>query len=107
MARFEETMDLFGRGVGNGTLGNIACDWCGTEYPDRAYPLSDATPFTKFGDLTVVECCFEKVEEAVLSRMGDIVPWFTRILISDRRTLEQREGMIVGLREALADLCPR
>lgn len=113
MARFEESMDLFGRDVGNATLGNIACGWCGTEYLDREdaegnpYPLSEALPFIRFGDLTVVECCFEKVEEAVFSRIDDIIPWFTRILMSDSQVLRRQGGMIVGLYEVLSDLCPR
>lgn len=104
MPRFENTPGLFGRGVGEATFKEIACDWCGTKYPDRAYPLSESISFTKFGDLTIVECCFEKVEEAVFSRIDDIIPWFVRILLSRRQTLEQREGMIAGLREVLGDL---
>lgn len=110
MARFEESMDLFGRGVGNATLGNIACGWCGTEYLDREdeegnpYASNDAIPFTRFGDLTVCDCCFGRVEEAVVSRINDIIPWFTRILISDSQLLKQREGMITALREMLSDL---
>jgi len=113
MARFEETIDLFGRDTGVATPGDIACGWCGKKHLGRQdaegnpLPSSGDILSTKFGDLVVVECCFGRVEEAVLSRMGDIIPWFTRILVSDCQVLKQREGMITALCEVLADMCPR
>lgn len=107
MARHEDTIGLFGVDGGVSTYGNITCGWCKTEYTDRE---SDDDPdvvsneplgWVQFGDLQVVECCYEKVEEAVLSRMGYLVPWFMRILERNRQGLERQENMIASLRETL------
>lgn len=108
MARFEDTPGLFGIGVGGATYGNITCEWCGTDYAGRQDKRSEgfsdeAIGNTHFGDLQVCDCCFEKVEAAVLSRMGDIIPWFIRILKARRTELKSKERMLVALRKALAE----
>lgn len=106
MARFEDTPDLFGVGVGAGTYANINCDWCRTKYSGRETADGEATSdesitWTDFGDLQICDCCFEKVENAVLERMDAIVPWFIRILAKRRERLAGREAMIIELKKAL------
>lgn len=99
MARFEDTPDLFGRGVGSKTNDGVTCDVCGRKH--RSFPDEDGVGWTTFGPITVAECCFENIESAVLSRMNDIIPWYIRLLKSSRLKLEARERMVAELRKAL------
>lgn len=108
MARFEDTPGLFGVGVGGGTYGDVTCDWCGTEYTGREGKDGEATgdeaiSITYFGDLQIASCCFEKVEEAVLSHIDVIVPWFTRILRKKRNRLSGQEGRLKELQRVLSE----
>lgn len=85
--RFEDTPDLFGLGIGSGTVGAIECEWCGNVYNednesgdgDVIDSTIDSVGFTNFGNKQICDCCFEKVENAVLARMDDILTWFRRI----------------------------
>lgn len=67
MSRFENSPGLFGRGVGSATSGNTYCQWCGIEHKNREYksgepyPDNDSIGLADFGDLQVLDCCFEKV----------------------------------------------
>jgi hypothetical protein len=97
MARFEDTPDLFGVGVGGGKDGPIKCEWCGKTYPAGNESIS----FTVFGDKQVCDCCFEIIEEAVLDRIDDIVSWFIRILKNKRKILEDREETLRELKKTL------
>lgn len=100
MDRFEDTPGLFGSGAGIGTSANVSCDWCGAKYEGReredGEPLEDnvSIGLANFGGLEICDCCFEKVEDAVLARMGDIIPWFARSLKAKRASLERFEGMV-------------
>jgi len=108
MARFENSVDLFGKGAGASTSAEAVCEWCGTEYSGQensggeVFHRTGAIGFTNFGTLQVLDCCYEKVEKAVLSRMDDILPWFIRILESKRQALEQQEELVAKLRETLS-----
>ncbi len=108
MARFEETSGLFGESDG-GTSGNIRCEWCGKNYTGRenregeAKSSSELICFDQFGKLQICDCCFEEVEHAVLALMPRIVPWFVRILKSQRQRLEGLEAMIAALRAAIKE----
>jgi len=53
------------------------------------------------GGKQICECCFEAVENAVLQRMEDIIPWFTRILQARERQTEAIQRLIAQLRETL------
>lgn len=107
MARFEDSPELFGAGVGSSTCGNITCQWCGTDYSGRedadgeASMSNDSIGFTRFGDFQICDCCFEQVEDAVLSRIHDIIPWFIRILQSDKQRLQNQENMLEELKRHL------
>jgi hypothetical protein len=108
MARFEDTPELFGGGAGTGTTGNIICEWCGTNYGNRENEQGEPTSLdnesishTTFGGKQICECCFEAVENAVLQRMEDIIPWFTRILQARERQTEAMQRLIAQLRETL------
>lgn len=102
--RYDDSPDLFGCGVGHGTSAEIRCDWCGTLYNEGAdADNEDEVPgedvrFTVFAGKTVCECCFEKIERAVLLRMRDILPWYRKILDAHRADLDTRnqEMMAVG-----------
>lgn len=95
--RFENSPDLFGSGMGTGTYGEFVCDWCGSVHNSGCGDnnLSDvAIKFTHFGGLQIGEDCFEEVEEAVLRRMSDILPWYGRYLEARRRALERAESAL-------------
>ena len=108
MVRFEDTNSLFGEGPGSSTYANVVCGWCGKEYTDReddegeVLNDNDAIGFLDFGDLEILDCCYEKIEQAVLDRIGDIIPWVIRILESKRTELEQKEALVAELRKALS-----
>lgn len=94
MERFEDSPDLFGRGMGSGTCGELQCDWCGKVHNKGCgnNNLSDVTvKFTYFGELQICEDCFGEVEQAVLSRMKDILPWYKRILDLRRKALDSAD----------------
>lgn len=96
--RFEDTPDLFGYGCGLATSAEIRCEWCGHLYNEGAYEdKEDEVPgedvfHTEFDGKTVCECCFERVENAVLVRMSSILPWYARILQKRRERLEKSEA---------------
>ena len=46
---------------------------------------------TYFAGKEICECCFEKIENEILHRMQDILPWYKRILDVKRKTLEISE----------------
>lgn len=100
MDRFEETPDLFGRGMGSGTTEAIICEWCGMKYPEND-PSDDSVKFTNFGGKTIAECCFEDIEDAVLRRMNDIIPWFKRIIRSRRKFVQNQEDLLHDLKRAM------
>ena len=108
MARFEDSPGLFGLGIGSGTYGNCICEWCGTEYEDRedeeGEPLNgnESISLVWFGDKQICDCCFEKVEDAVLLCMDDIIPWFIKILAGKRNEVEVFEDMLKRLKAAIA-----
>ena len=87
MARLEESLDLFGSSSGWSTCGDFTCAICGTKYNegnDEAEDYDgDPVHYTEFAGVHVCYECFEEVENAVLNRMSDIIPWFKRLL--DRR----------------------
>ena len=96
--RFEDSPELFGGGCGSGSYAEEKCDVCeavhneGCGASEDDDDLSeDSVSWTDFGPLHVCECCFEIIENAVFARMGDIVPWYGRILASQRDALERRE----------------
>lgn len=98
--RIEHTPGLFGRGLGTSTYGDITCEVCGKSYNEGADEKEDYTGDSigeaRFGDITVCECCFGKVENAVLQHMGDILPWYRRYLEGRKAALELRFGQLQG-----------
>jgi hypothetical protein len=100
MARFEDTPGLFGWGAGGGTNREIVCDWCKETYPDTG-ENGDSTGYLQFGDLQIAECCFEKVENAVLGEMRQILPWFIRILESKDKTTKEFKKLTSQIQETL------
>ena len=108
MLRFENSPGLFGVGIGGSTLSDIKCEWCGTVYDGRE--LEDGEPRSSsesigvvyFGSLLVLECCYAKVEAAVLAHIIDIIPWYMRILTSRERRHYQEQEQIVALATAVS-----
>ena len=93
--RFENSPDLFGAG-GSGTTNGLTCEWCGTEYPARDED-DDSRCYTHFAGKQVCDCCFGEIEQAVLSRMEDILPWFTRLLEARRAKLAGNDEAVDAL----------
>ena len=99
--RFEDTPGLFGTETGGGTYRNITCEWCGTKYRHREHP--DGEPkdndnrinFDQIFDKQVCECCFAKIELAVLRDLPRILPWYKRLL-QKRLAATQKDLSIVG-----------
>ncbi len=110
MDRFEDSVGLFGTGIGTSTFADIRCDWCGRLYGGRED--GDGEPnaegevnplrIARFGELTIVECCFGKVEAAVLTTMPDIVLWYARLLKAQQLTLDEQWKSLESLQEVLA-----
>ena len=107
MTRFFDTPELFGVGMGSATYGNVACQLCGTSHTGReddvGEPLQGTTPIrlTNFAGITVLECCFGRIEDEVLERMPSIVPWFVGVIRTECAVLEDQSDLISRVREAL------
>ena len=88
--RFEDTPDLFGRGMGTSTSQSFTCGWCGTKIKgdESGY---DTVGTTDFGSKEICDQCWEEVENAVLQRMGDILPWYKRILDAKKAGIAKME----------------
>ena len=92
--RFEDTPELFGRGAGSATCAELTCDICkvvhnegctGEAYTDQG----ESVCYTTFAKLTVCET----VENAVLVRVEDLLPWLTRLMDARRQRIEgQQQG---------------
>ena len=107
MARFEDTPNLFGGGAGVGTYGNFKCDVCNTVWDNREDGNGDilgdhdAIRWTEFAGFQVCGDCFGKIENAVLERVDDLLPWLARILASKSNLIERRILMIKKITKAL------
>ena len=90
MARFEDSLDLFGRPVGTSPNYNFSCGICGKEYNKDGKDEDIGT--TYFANVIVCEYCFEAIENEILGRMDDILPWFERMIeYKERRTKRDKE----------------
>lgn len=93
--RFEDSAFPFGLGSGVSTSGDIKCDLCGKihnkEYPDGG---GEYIREFYFGDICVCECCFERLEKAVLHNIDYIIPWFRRILDEQEKRLNNRKMLL-------------
>lgn len=98
--RFEESIDLFGLGMGQSTTSGFTCGICKKRYRESD-PSDDGVRWTNFAGLEVAECCFEKIEASVLLRIRDIIPWFTRILENQRAKIKSYDAVIAELKETL------
>lgn len=107
MARFETSPNLFGTS-GAGTDGDIDCDWCGKQYTGRededGRGVSESISYTRFGRLQVCDCCFEEIENEILHRIDDIIPWLIRIIEARKKYTAQQEAAIARLRRVLQDI---
>ena len=106
MARFEDTPGLFGNGSGASTSAEIHCDLCHTTYNvgkdgDGQEGQGDSVCHVFFCGLEICDCCFEKIERAVLMDMGEIIPWYTRILEARAKEIRKSFGQLGSLKQAL------
>jgi hypothetical protein len=80
--RLEESPDLFGRGSGDSTCGELTCAICRTTYNKDADLTEDysgdSVGYTYFAGRKVCENCFGEIESEILGRMQDILPWYRR-----------------------------
>lgn len=97
MPRFENTPGLFGNEESSATILETTCGWCQKTHPYN----EEFTERVMFGDLEIAECCFEKVENAVLKEMPQILAWFIRILKARKLSTEKYEGLISEVKGAL------
>jgi hypothetical protein len=101
MARFEDSPDLFGSGIGHSTCGDFICDLCKTQYNtgnDKTENYSgDSVPYTEFAGLVVCGDCFEEIEDEVLHRMPDILKWYKRIMEARKKDIDQGVALLDGL----------
>lgn len=106
--RFEDTPDLFGCGIGTSTCGDVICEFCGGKYnegeDEREVYDNESVRFTKFAGLQACECCFGRIERAVLNRMHDIVPWYKRWLDRKLADCNHRQGQLDHLKRMIRPL---
>lgn len=109
MARFDNSPDLFGSGVGSSTVGRITCEFCGRTYnednEDAAGIIVDQNAesigSTNFAGKEIADCCWEAIENEILSRMPDVLLWYARILRERRGDLQARERLLGDCIKAL------
>jgi hypothetical protein len=103
VGRFEDSFELFGGGCGSGCGYNLVCQLCGTVHnADAGYDSSDldghaegdTVSYTHFAGLQIADCCFGRIEEAVLHRMPQILEWYARILEKRRANLEKSDELL-------------
>lgn len=92
--RHENTPELFGVGVGGGTGYEVICDWCNSVHnpdadPDDSRTEGETVRTTQFADKHICDCCFEKIENEVLTRMPSILTWYKRILQRSQKRVER------------------
>jgi hypothetical protein len=99
--RREDSPDLFGRGFGVSSSGDTQCEFCGTLYnegaDERGFYDEESINHTLFAGKTVCSCCFEIIEEEIISRMSDILPWFRRIIDHQKKRIEKYDEQLKGL----------
>jgi hypothetical protein len=93
MARFENTTGPFGTEANHCTYGEIQCGFCRKTY-HKDGESDESIVIHHFGDLQVLDCCFEKLEQAVLEHMQDILPWYARLLRKRQEVLDKHRGML-------------
>jgi len=98
--RVEDSPGLFGLGIGYSTCSGIKCDWCGTLYEDDK-DEDKYVSWADFGGKQICQCCFEQIEDAVLSHIDDILPWYARILQARRTDLEKLEENLMIIKEPI------
>jgi hypothetical protein len=102
MARFEDSPDLFGNGMGSSSCGEIICEVCGKVYnkgigvdeDEDDDEEGDSILNTEFAGLQVCECCFEKIENETLRRMPDILKWYKKIIASKKNQISEAEALL-------------
>jgi len=91
--RFEDTPELFGGEVGGGTCGDIECSFCGSKYNQgndaKEEYNGDSVTWTEFAGLVACSCCFDKIEEEVWGRRGDILLWMDRRMERYQKNLDK------------------
>ncbi len=107
--RFENTPELFGGGSGRGTSGEITCRLCGITHnagtdEEGRLPGGDSgetVVWTDFAGVAVCEDCFGQIEEEMLNRLSDFLPWVARRIAERKRMSREYE---LNVREVLAAL---
>lgn len=103
--RLFEEHGLFASGVGNSTASYLRCGLCGTEYNthdkdsecDMSGPESEWVRHTNFAGLEIAECCYGRIEKAVLDRRTDVLGFICRIIARERTVLRTDEALLSQL----------
>lgn len=103
MDRFEDTVNLFGVESGTSSGMCVKCDFCGLmhlednmdeETGDMIDTSVEFVHTTQFAGLEVCECCFGKIENAVLGRIPDILTWYKRLLDARSDYIERNSKLL-------------
>jgi len=103
MSRFEDSNDLFGVSPGDSTSSELICELCRKVYNqgigtdednDDDWDEGESVLYTDFAGLQVCECCFGKIENEIVRRMSDILPWYKRIVDARKKQTESDEALL-------------
>lgn len=98
MSRFEDSPGLFGIGVGISTNYEEHCDFCGDIHNEGCDPENgnegESVRTANFAGKQICDCCFERIENAVLSRMPDILKWYQRLVNARRKAVDDAQKLI-------------
>lgn len=105
--RYNNSTGLFGSTGDYSTEGT--CSYCGRSWePDDCgcenieececqLDYNDNEEFDTIGKLTICSNCYESFERAIIFRMKEILPWFTKILASKLDEIKQYNNLLQGI----------
>jgi len=108
VARLQDSPNLFGVGMGYSTTAEVICEFCGKVYnrgigvdddDDSDEDEGESVLHTEFAGLQVCECCFEKIENEILHRIHDILPWYRRYVQRKKHSIELDEKLLKDIGE--------
>ena len=101
MARYIDGPELFGGGTGVSTCGDFTCAICGVEYnkgnDEKESYNDEQVGLTEFAGVLICENCFEAVEDEILARMPSIIEWYSRILKTKDKHIEEQIKQLRGI----------
>ncbi len=62
--------------------GKVTCGLCKKRYP-KPKRIGHGVQIASFGALTIAQCCFPKVEQAIFAERDNILAWFEQCEVVD------------------------